>query len=126
MSKDSFVLAYVNPDTDGVCSSIGYSYLKRLTAGEHFLPVIFGSLNSETHFVLNYFEVEPPLSNPEISMDSKIAIVDTHHVGQLPSSLPLQNVIEILDHHPAGNPAAFPNAMIQNENLGAVATIIAE
>lgn len=126
MISKCYVFAYVNPDTDGVCSSISYSYLKHATTGEEYLPVVFGSLNSETLFVLDYFDVAIPIINPEILPDSKIVIVDTHHVNQLPANIPLRNVVEVLDHHPAGNPAAFPNAIIQNENVGAVATLVAE
>lgn len=126
MPSNSYVFAYVNPDTDGVCSSIGYSYLKRFTTGEEYSPVVFGAMNSETLFVLSYFGVATPIINPRIPANCKIAIVDTHHINQLPPNIPLQNVVEILDHHPAGDPYDFPNAVIQNENVGAVATLIAE
>jgi len=124
--SNNYVFAYINPDTDGVCSAIAYSYLKRATTGEKYLPVVFGSLNKETLFVLNYFNVALPIINPELPEVCKIVIVDTHHINQLPANIPLHNVTEILDHHPAGNPESFPNARIQNETVGAVATLIAE
>jgi manganese-dependent inorganic pyrophosphatase len=39
---------------------------------------------------------------------------------------PLDKVIEIIDHHPSGNPESFPKAKIQNDEIGAACTIIAE
>ncbi|MBN2108537.1 MAG: DHH family phosphoesterase [Deltaproteobacteria bacterium] len=126
MAGRCYVFSYVNPDTDGVCSAIGYSRFKRSTSGEGFLPVVFGTLNNETAFALEHFGVETPVMNPVLPQDCAIALVDTHHVRQLPAHMPLANVVEILDHHPAGDPAAFPNAAIQNDRIGAVATLVAE
>jgi manganese-dependent inorganic pyrophosphatase len=116
----------VNPDTDGVCSAIGYEYLALVTTRKEYLPIVFGTLNRETALVLRYFQEKDPIVRTAIPPDSSIVLVDTHHVDQLPPNIPFHNVLEIMDHHPGGNPEAFPNAVIQNENVGAVATLITE
>lgn len=124
--KKSFVFAYINPDTDGVCSSIAYSNYAKQKNGKEFEPIIFGQLSSETRYVLNYFGITIPRTVDTLPSDCVIALVDTHHVAQLPSLISFQCVIEIIDHHPAGNPDKFPSAKIQNETVGAAATLLAE
>jgi len=124
--KTGYVFSYVNPDTDGVCSSIAYAFLARATGRDEYVPVVFGNLNKETKFVLRHFGVPAPTVITVVPLDSAIAIVDTHHKNQLPADTHFANVVEVIDHHPAGNIELFPNARIQNERVGAVATLIAE
>ncbi len=56
-----YVIGHKNPDTDSVCSAIGYSYLKNQISEGIYEPARAGSLNEETVFVLNYFGFEAPL-----------------------------------------------------------------
>lgn len=123
---NGIITSYINPDTDGVCSSITFAYYKEKTGHGLFVPIIFGKLNNETKFVLNNFQIPFPKQLDEIDNELKIILVDTHHVSQLSPTIRCENVVEILDHHPAGNPELFPNAKIQNEKVGAVATLITE
>ena len=51
-----FVTGHRNPDTDSICSAIGYAALK----GEGYAAGRLGELNPETQFVLNRFGVEAP------------------------------------------------------------------
>jgi len=121
-----YVFGYINPDTDGVCSSIGYSFLVNSTTRNEYMPVVFGDFNNETIFVLEYFNIEKPQLVSEFPAGVSLAIVDTHHKNQLPANIPFERVKEIIDHHPAGDSSAFPNAKIQNELVGAAATLITE
>lgn len=126
MTIPCYVCSYVNPDTDGVCSAIGYARLKACTTGEAYMPAVFGALTRETAFVLEHFGTAAPVFDPRLPRRCRIALVDTHHVRQLPPGLPLTQVVEILDHHPAGDPGAFPRAELHNEPVGAAATLVAE
>lgn len=115
-----YVFPYINPDTDGVCATLSYSFLNN-----DFTPVIFGNFDNETMFVLNSLEIDYPKQVNKISNNSKIALVDTHHIAQLPQ-INFDNVIEVIDHHPAGDSDKLPNAKIQNEEVGSVCTLITE
>lgn len=126
MNKTAFVLAYVNPDTDGVCTSVGYAYWRSKYDGRIFTPVIFGEIGKETLFVLNHFKVGLPNVVSDLPRDSELVLVDTHHVNQLPHNIVLANVTEIIDHHPSGDADSFPNAKIDNQLVGAAATLITE
>jgi len=128
IARKQYACSYIDPDADGVCSSIGFGFLMRSTGRGEYSPVVFGTLDNETSFALRYFKVDPPKqkSPEDFEPDCQIALLDTHHIEQLPKSFPYTNVVEIIDHHPAGDVKAFPNATIVNEPVGAVATIITE
>ena len=52
------VIGHTNPDTDSVCSAIGYAHFKNLTDKRFlFTPARAGKLNEETVFVLKKFGV---------------------------------------------------------------------
>lgn len=53
------IFGHKNPDTDSVCSALAYSHLKN-TLGIEANPYILGSLQSETQFVLDYFNQPTP------------------------------------------------------------------
>lgn len=126
LSRESgCVTTYTNPDTDGICLAIAYSFYAK-TKGKIFEPVYFGNLDKETTFALKHFNVPIPRQVTTTKDFNEIVIVDTHHTAQLSKEISLDKVIEIIDHHPSGNPESFPNAKIQNEEIGAACTIIAE
>jgi len=116
----NYVFPYINPDTDGVCASIAYSWLYPT-----FKPVIFGNFDKESLFVLTYFHVDLPKKVQKIGQKSKIALVDTHHIVQLPE-INLLNVVEVIDHHPAGDSDKLINAKVQNEEVGSACTLLVE
>jgi manganese-dependent inorganic pyrophosphatase len=118
----AIVTSYVNPDLDGVACSIAVEALEHPTWSAR----IIGTPDSETTFVLNAlgFAVPPPLTS--WGDVSAIWLVDTHHPKQLPHDLPPEIVMRVTDHHPGGSPQHYPRADIQNEAVGAAATLIAE
>lgn len=59
-TKPIYVIGHRNPDTDSICSAIGYAHLKQ-ALGENALPARAGKVNNETKFVLHYFDVPPPM-----------------------------------------------------------------
>ena len=60
MPKPLYIIGHRSPDTDSVCSAIGYAHLKQ-ALGEEAVPARAGKLNAETRYVLDYFGVEPPV-----------------------------------------------------------------
>lgn len=53
--KDNvYVIGHKNPDTDSICSSIAYAWLKNKLDGEHsYVPARAGEINPETQYVLD-------------------------------------------------------------------------
>lgn len=118
----SLVTSYVNPDLDGVACAIVVAD----TEPGGWRPSISGHVNEETKVVLRALRLSPPSTVTNWDDVTRIWLVDTHHLSQLPATLPAERVTHVVDHHTGGDPAAFPNAAIQNEAVGAAATLIAE
>ena len=60
-ARSVYVVGHRNPDTDSICSSIAYTYLKRqIDPSRHYEAKRAGSVNSETEFVLDYFKIPVP------------------------------------------------------------------
>jgi manganese-dependent inorganic pyrophosphatase len=123
-----YVTSYINPDTDGVAAALGYVSWARLVHRRESKVAMFGKLQAETVFALEYtaYVDQVSLVDPLPDNCNGIVLVDTHHPNQLHPSVNFQLVTEIIDHHPAGSSESFPNAVIQNEPVGAAATLLAE
>ena len=67
-TKIVYVIGHKNPDTDSVCSAIGYSHFKNVTDKRFlFTPARAGSINEETKFVLERFNVPVPTEMESIA-----------------------------------------------------------
>ena len=92
VAKPIYVIGHRNPDTDSICSAIGYAHLKQ-SLGVNAVAARAGKINKETKFALEYFHVEQPLLIPDlyprvkdIAMDCKIVVRqhDTlRHLGEV-------------------------------------------
>ena len=60
MARPLYVIGHRNPDTDSICSAIGYAHLKQ-ALGDSAVPARAGKLNAETRFVLERFGVDSPV-----------------------------------------------------------------
>ena len=59
--KRVLVIGHLAPDSDAVCSAIGYAYFKNhLDKTRLYVPCRAGALNEETAFVLESFNIEIP------------------------------------------------------------------
>lgn len=66
--KTVHVIGHITPDTDSVCSAIGYAHFKNLTDKRFiFAPARAGHINEETKFVLDRFRVPVPLEVESLS-----------------------------------------------------------
>ncbi|MGM9834158.1 MAG: putative manganese-dependent inorganic diphosphatase [Bacilli bacterium] len=67
--QTTYIFGHKKPDTDSVTACIALSYLKNML-GEDTEPRLLGTINKETAFVLNYFNVEEPrfLSDVKVQM----------------------------------------------------------
>ena len=124
------VTSYVNPDTDGIACMLAYEAAVRVVEpafSGQIRPIMFGRINPETAAVLEYLAVVAPPAGDSAILTSadEICLMDTHHRSQLPELFPFEKVIEVIDHHGAGD-APLVNAQVQNEAVGAAVTLMAE
>lgn len=55
-----YVTGHKNPDTDSICSAIGYAEFKNKTQDVQAIPIRLGNISKETQFALDYFKVDAP------------------------------------------------------------------
>ena len=79
-TKPIYTIGHRNPDTDSICSAIGYAHLKQ-ALGENVVPARAGKVNAETKYALEHFQVEQPLlltdlypRVKDVMLDSKIVV----------------------------------------------------
>lgn len=118
------VTSYYEPDLDAVSSSYAYAeYLNKRNKKSNYF--IYGTPKKEVQIVTNMFNITLAGSN-NIKTNQDIIILDTNNYNEF-KYLRSENIIEIIDHHKrVATPEQFPNAKIRIEQVGAVATLIAE
>ncbi len=70
--KKVWIIGHKNPDTDSICAAIAYADLKNKVSNICHEPKRAGSINEETRYVLNRFQVE----EPELVTDVRAQIKD--------------------------------------------------
>lgn len=59
MKHPIIITGHRNPDSDSICAALAYADLKE-QLGFNVLPVRLGNINSETAYILNKWQVQPP------------------------------------------------------------------
>ncbi len=100
-TKPIYTIGHRNPDTDSICSAIGYAHLKQ-AMGENVVAARAGKINAETKYALEHFQVEQPLlltdlypRVKDITIDCKIVVKqhDTlRHLGEVMREHDLKSV----------------------------------
>ena len=100
-TKPIYTIGHRNPDTDSICSAIGYAHLKQ-AMGENVVAARAGKVNAETKYALEHFHVEQPLlltdlypRVKDITLDCQIVVKqhDTlRHLGEVMREHKLKSV----------------------------------
>ena len=70
--SEIFVIGHRNPDTDAICSAIGYAEFKRRTGMPEAVAARCGDTNERIDFVLETFGVpSPPLRRRRLAQDPR-------------------------------------------------------
>jgi manganese-dependent inorganic pyrophosphatase len=64
--NEVLVIGHRNPDTDAICSAIGYAEFKRLTGMPEAVAARCGDINERTEFVLDFFRAPAPRFVPDV------------------------------------------------------------
>lgn len=123
------ITAKISPDIDGVACVLAYTNLLSSINSDKsakYFSGIFGEPHPEARFILNKLNLNP--TEPIVDFEN-IILVDASDTLGMPTFLPSQ-VIEVVDHRFITSneevQQKFPNAKIQNEAVGAAATLIGE
>lgn len=120
------VTAKVNPDLDGTSCTLAYTDLLN-QLGKNAEGVITGSSQSEVKYFIEKHNIQTSTRNDEEQeIWEEFILVDASSMKGMPKVVVADKVIELIDHR-AGEPEKeFPKAKIQNELIGAAATMVVE
>ena len=121
------VTAKIHPDLDGTSCALAYAHFLR-EQGIDAEGIIFGSPQSEVNYFVEHHGIHIPTQEEDVIGDwSNFILVDASSMKGIPQPVIAEKVIEIIDHRAGGEPEIeFPNAQIQNELVGAAATLVTE
>ncbi|MBC1712040.1 manganese-dependent inorganic pyrophosphatase [Listeria welshimeri] len=120
----TLVFGHKNPDTDTICSAISYAELKK-AQGADIEAVRLGELNSETTFVLDYFQVTAPRLVQTVANEvSEVALVDHNEHQQSADDIDEVTVTAVVDHHRIANFETSDPLYYRAEPVGCTTTIL--
>ncbi|MSU31918.1 MAG: putative manganese-dependent inorganic diphosphatase [Pedosphaera sp.] len=93
--SETLVIGHRNPDTDAICSAIGYAEFKRLTGMKNVVAARCGDCNDRTDFVLKSFGVDPPRFVADVS--PQVHDVMVHDVVSVPLRTSLFDALTVMD-----------------------------
>lgn len=92
--ENIYIIGHKKPDTDAICSAIAYAYFK----DENFIAARCGEINAETRYVLEYFDVDPPIFISD-GKGKKFILVDHNEFLQSVDNIDKAEILEVIDHH---------------------------
>ena len=117
-----YVTGHKSPDSDTVGSSIAYARLLQ-KLGYDAQPVVLGSINPETRYVLE----AAGLDTPELLEDASgcnMVLVDHSEYTQSANGLKDAYIVSIIDHHGDGAITTGNQLIYDARPLGSTATIV--
>ena len=95
--SEVLVIGHRNPDTDAICSALGYAEFKRRTGLPEAVAARCGDLNDRVDFVLQTFGVEPPRFVADVS--PKVRDVMGRNPVTVPPDMPIAEALALMDEH---------------------------
>lgn len=123
MPVEILVTPKVTPDLDGVSCALAYAHL----LGSSAEGIITGNPQSEVqYFITQHGIIVPTRSDDPVGPWTKFILVDASSMKGMPKAVKADQVIEVIDHREANPVTEFPHAKIQNDLIGAAATLVVE
>src|SRR5688572_3283370 len=95
--SEVLVIGHRNPDTDAICSAIGYAEFKRRTGLSDAIAARCGDTNERIDFVLQTFDVPPPKFVADVS--PKVRDVMVAQVISVPPTATVAEALGVMDEH---------------------------
>src|ERR1041385_6156486 len=95
--SEILVIGHRNPDTDAICSAIGYAEFKRRTGLPEAVAARCGDTNDRIEFVLRSFGVPAPKFVPDVSPKVR-DVMQTNIVSVWPDT-PVAEALAIMDQN---------------------------
>ncbi|MHC1630082.1 MAG: putative manganese-dependent inorganic diphosphatase [Methanoculleaceae archaeon] len=96
-----FILGHRQPDTDSICSVLGYAELCNTEEPGRYIPARCGKINAETAYALSYFGVEPPQLMETV--EPNVSDLPFTYPVSAGADLPTIDIVELMDDHGVRN-----------------------
>jgi manganese-dependent inorganic pyrophosphatase len=119
------VFGHKSPDTDATGSAILWAWYLNTHTSHDATAYVLGSLNKETVFVLDRWNIPEPEVLDAVEGDDKVVIVDTNNPQELFGNISDSQIMTIIDHHRlAGGLFTKAPVEITLKPLASTATVI--
>ena len=123
----TYIFGHKNPDTDAIVSSIVMADFEKERGNPNYIqPCRLGNVNSETRFVLKYWNQAIPTLITESSPATEVILVDHNSYLQSTDDLKQSNVVKIIDHHALAGMETLSPINVLIKPVGCTSTIIYE
>ncbi|MDT8358647.1 MAG: putative manganese-dependent inorganic diphosphatase [Methanomicrobiaceae archaeon] len=92
--KVVYIIGHKKPDTDSICSVIGYAEFLERTGGRTYIPARCGDVSRETSFALERFGADPPLLVE--SVEPTVSDIPSLYTVHARADLPTIDVVEMM------------------------------
>ena len=121
MSK-TYIFGHKSPDTDSITSSLVMADLET-KLGNDVVACRLGSLNKETEYVLNYFDIEAPELIEKIDDDAEVILVDHNSPSESIDNIENAKILKVVDHHKIAFETSYP-LFVRTEPVGCTETVL--
>ena len=118
------VYGHKTPDSDAVCSSLAYAGLMR-ALGYNCEAYVSSRTNNETNYISSYFGFDLPEMKPSVTSGTRLIVTDHEEYSQSVTGACDGVVLQIIDHHQAGDMAG-PDTFVYRKEVGSTCTLVWE
>ena len=115
-TRSVYVIGHKNPDTDSICSAIGYTELKNKLNQGGYKAKRAGHVSPETKFILDYFNVTPPEYLGDVKL--RVKDIDVHFYNGVEPGISLKRAWEQM-----GEQSVVTIPIVQNKKLKGLITL---
>ncbi|MCF0175651.1 MAG: DHH family phosphoesterase [Bacteroidales bacterium] len=119
----TYVVGHKTPDTDAVCSAVGYAALMK-ALGYNCEARVAGEANRETKYLQKRLGIEIPQVLSALSPNDRLIMTDHCEYIQAVSGAENAVLLQIIDHHQLGNVTSSGQLFYRSAPVGATSTLV--
>lgn len=122
-SDTCYVYGHKTPDSDAVCSALGYAELMRIL-GYNCVAKVSSKTNNESKYIGNLFGFKMPALKPSVAPGTRLIATDHEEYLQSVDGARDGRVLQIIDHHQEGDMATPDVAFVYRKMIGSTCALV--
>jgi len=99
MEEPIYIIGHKNPDSDAICSAIGYAAFKKALGFNNYIPARCGNSNARINTILDYFKVPLPIFINDVSPIVADIMIPIEKVKKINLYGTCAETLKIIDEH---------------------------